>query len=234
MHDLYAQNKKLFTPSQLALWCSAASSGSSAATGSAAGSSVEKGSAHKKSADKKKGAGGGAGGKSLESDDPPANSALNILRRLEAIEAVVAQQFDAHGIAWMELQRALREAANPRDAAAQFQLSKGEPTRDSAADDDSELPSTPSSVSSSASSSMLSPSKPSSRGVTPAAPRSSALAGWFRLPHPAALDSWNERHALVESRAAWINDQWHLLKGKTPREMMASAVWETRTEEEGE
>ena len=233
VHELYAQNKKLLTPSQLDLWCSSTSSGSASA-GSASGTSVEKGSAHKKSADKKKGA--ASGGKSLDPSDPPSNSALNILRRLESIESAVVAQFDAHTVAWLELQRSLREASNPRDAAAQFEWSKGEASPDCSADDggDHDPPTTPSTAASA--SSRASPSKSTSRpnaGST-APPRSLSLAGWFRLPHPAALDAWNARHALVDSRAACISEQWHLLKGKAPRELLSSAVWDARAPEEGE
>ena len=94
VHDAYAQQKKLFTPSQLAMWASAASGGPAAAAAAAGGVDASgravAGSGHKKAAVDKKGAKGGKdkGGDRVE-EAPPANSVVNIMRRVEQLERIV-------------------------------------------------------------------------------------------------------------------------------------------------
>ena len=115
IHEVYSQHKKLYSPTQLSMWCSVASAGGGAvaigSAGAAAGAAA--GSGHKKSAaapasdkrGKDKSKSGGAGGKDksgggsagkvrAEEDDPPANSVTNIMRAVEAIENIINAQSD--------------------------------------------------------------------------------------------------------------------------------------------
>jgi hypothetical protein len=204
-HEFYALQQKQFTPTQLAHWCSAVSGGITVG-GVAAGSDNVKGKKTPTNSASKSSNNSRSKQSNAESANamPPANSVLNIIRRASLIERMITAEYDAHLLAWGELQAALHIAAKHSAdsnsvAAASFELTRASKNQQSLNDN------------------------------TPMNP--SLLAGWLSMDVVRVFDTWKIRHANTISHTH-LTEEFQLIQGITVRALTNSNIWKEESNDQ--